>query len=338
MKQLDPAFRSAIDAVSAACELSRAVQQDLDRVRLITKDDLSPVTVADFAAQAVIAMALRETLGDVLIVGEEKADRLRDPEHAAVREEVVEAVRAQRGPVGADDVLAAIDACRHDASAETYWTLDPIDGTKGFLRGQQYAIALARLEQGQVTIGVMGCPNLPIDAARPLDEPDPHGAIYAAVAGSGCWRWPADDPSGEPSPVTARPFEARAAAIRICESVEAAHSRRSDTERILDHLGLEVAYARLDSQCKYSLVARGDADAYLRMPTKKDYSERIWDHAAGMLIATEAGAVVTDIAGAALDFTRGLKLEANRGVACAAQGLHERIIEAIARLGIAAAV
>ena len=95
---------------------------------------------------------------------------------------------------------------------------------------------------------------------------------------------------------------------------------------------------RLDSQCKYAVVARGQADAYLRMPTSKTYVEKIWDHAAGSIIATEAGAVVTDINGAALDFTHGRQLETNRGVVCAVPHVHGQIIEAIERLGIGATV
>ena len=103
-------------------------------------------------------------------------------------------------------------------------------------------------------------------------------------------------------------------------------------------LGLAVEYARLDSQCKYAVVARGQADVYLRMPTRKDYVEKIWDHAAGSLIAARAGAVVTDVMGSPLDFGRGRRLEANRGIVCAAAGVHPMIIRAIGELGIAAAV
>jgi 3'(2'), 5'-bisphosphate nucleotidase len=99
-----------------------------------------------------------------------------------------------------------------------------------------------------------------------------------------------------------------------------------------------VDYARLDSQCKYSVVARGQADAYLRMPSRKAYVEKIWDHAAGSLIAEEAGAVVTDITGTPLDFGQGRCLEANRGVVCAAGRAHPMIIRAIEELGIGAAV
>jgi 3'(2'), 5'-bisphosphate nucleotidase len=91
---------------------------------------------------------------------------------------------------------------------------------------------------------------------------------------------------------------------------------------------------RIDSQCKYAVVARDQADAYLRLPTRKGYVEKIWDHAAGSIIATEAGAIVTDVAGQPLDFTRGTRLEANRGVVCASAGLHADLIAAIQRLGI----
>lgn len=337
----DDAMGSAINAVAAACQVARSVQQDPARVQQITKDDRSPVTVADFAVQAIVALALQDAMQRVLIVGEEHAVVLRRPEHQSVRQAVVEAVRLVRPDVDDDTVLDAIDACDHDATADSYWTLDPIDGTKGFLRGQQYAIALARIEAGRVVLGVMGCPNLSMDWQRRFDDPDPTGAIYAAGRGSGCWQWPADDPGGDPQPVVPPRADSAfepGATVRICESVESAHSRRTDSERVSSHLGLSVDYARLDSQCKYSVVARGQADAYLRMPTRKDYVEKIWDHAAGSLIAQEAGAVVTDVMGTPLDFGQGRRLEANRGVVCAVGAAHPMIIRAIEELGIAAAV
>ena len=82
------------------------------------------------------------------------------------------------------------------------------------------------------------------------------------------------------------------------------------------------------------MVARGQADAYLRMPTKKGYVERIWDHAAGSLVASESGCFATDIAGRALDFGHGRGLEKNKGVVCAPPALHGRFIAAIEELGI----
>jgi 3'(2'), 5'-bisphosphate nucleotidase len=326
----------AIAAVASACGVARAVQRDLGRIRQMTKDDRSPVSVADFAVQAIVALALREALGEAPIVGEEHSGLLRRPEHEALRRAVVDAVGAVRPGLGEDQVMEAIDAGDHAGGAGTYWTLDPIDGTKGFLRGQQYAIALALLERGRVVLGAMGCPNLPQGHGGALDAPDAHGSILAAETGSGARHWPADDTRGPGAAVKAG--GGRAGRIRICESVEAEHSHHGDVERVAGRLGLAIDAVRLDSQCKYALVARGQADAYLRMPTRRDYSEKIWDHAAGMVIAAEGGAVVSDIAGRPLDFSRGRELSANRGVICATAAVHDRLIRAVADLGLAAVV
>ena len=79
-------------------------------------------------------------------------------------------------------------------------------------------------------------------------------------------------------------------------------------------LGINTTPLRMDSQAKYAVVARGEADIYLRLPTRADYREKIWDHAAGALIVAEAGGAVTDIHGRLLEFHHGRELIANRGV------------------------
>ena len=91
MPAFDPQLKIAIRTVAECCHVARQVQRDLEQVKQITKDDRSPVTVADYAVQAVVAMRLREALGDVLIVGEEGAEHLRMDDHATVRQEVLRA-------------------------------------------------------------------------------------------------------------------------------------------------------------------------------------------------------------------------------------------------------
>jgi len=335
MKHMDEALHAAIEAVACACEIARGVQRNLDQVREITKDDRSPVTVADYAVQAIVALELRRMLGDdtIRIVGEEHAAALREDHHAAVREAVVASVQLLDDRLDEDEILGAIDACDHDGSGSAYWTLDPVDGTKGFLRGQQYAIALAYIEHGEVRHGVMGCPNLPMHQSLPLDEADDHGTVYAASKGFGTWEYHADDVNDTPNHITILPEEADDP-MRVCESVESGHSNQDGTARLIERLGGAGEPARLDSQAKYAVVARGQADAYLRLPTSKAYVEKIWDHAAGSLIAEEAGAVVSDAFGHKLDFTHGRLLSANRGIVCAVPRWHGRIIEAISALGV----
>jgi len=333
---------AAVLAVKKASKVCRDVQSRLEDVRAIAKDDKSPVTVADFAAQAVVAHTLQESLGAVTMVAEEASDVLR--EHlgsgdAAIPEAVLRAVQIEWPDATMDAMLDAIDVGGADPVNDAlhgFWTLDPIDGTKGFLRGQQYAVSLAWIEGGTPVIGALGCPNLSKDFSREFNDPDPAGTVYMAVAGNGLAESSCDEADTSRLNITRLPH-ADDEPIRTCESVEAAHSKHDDSARILEHLGGAGEPARLDSQCKYAVVARGQADAYLRLPTRKGYVERIWDHAAGSLIAIESGCAVSDIFGNSLDFGHGRGLEKNKGIIVAPTLLHGRLIGAIKELGIGSA-
>ena len=81
---------------------------------------------------------------------------------------------------------------------DRFWTLDPIDGTKGFLRGEQYAVALALIVGGEVVVAALACPNLEVRAAvgggneDRQSSQDPAGAIFTAVKGEGAFALPAE--------------------------------------------------------------------------------------------------------------------------------------------------
>ena len=91
----------------------------------------------------------------------------------------------------------------------------------------------------------------------------------------------------------------------FCESVEAAHAAHSVQAGIASRLGITAPSFRIDSQCKYAVVARGEASIYLRLPRDTSYREKVWDHAAGALVLEEAGGRVSDLDGRPLDFSRG---------------------------------
>ncbi|MDX2146035.1 MAG: 3'(2'),5'-bisphosphate nucleotidase [Planctomycetota bacterium] len=322
-------------AVASACVVCKQVQRSLEQVRAITKDDASPVTIADYASQAVIAHALRERLGTVALVAEEASAFLRRDDNQFYRDATLAAVREMWPDADENQMLDAIDVGAADPvdHASGFWTLDPIDGTKGFLRGDQYCVALAYVEHGRPTIGVLGCPNLPSSFSDPLDVPDSHGTIYFTVAGEGLYQIHADHASEKPTHIR-RLDHVPGEPVVMCESVESAHSDQSASSRVLARVGKTAPPVRIDSQCKYAVVARGQADAYLRLPTKRGYVERIWDHAAGAIIAAEAGCAVSDMDGKPLDFSRGRGLEDNRGIVCASTTLHGRVLGAIRELGL----
>lgn len=327
---------AAKEAVVLANRVCRHVQSQLAGVRAIFKDDKSPVTVADFASQAVVAHVLSQRLGKVTLVAEEDAEAIRNGS-AELQAAVLNAVHVSWPAATIDDVVAAISLGGAEPARDSihgFWTLDPIDGTKGFLRGEQYAVSLAWIEHGAPIIGVLGCPNLAKDFGQALDEPDPRGTIYIAEAGQGVYEYDGDDVRGAGMKIT-RLEPAEGEPIRLCESVESGHTSHDDSERIIERLGEADDPVRLDSQAKYAVVGRGQADLYLRLPKPGGkYVERIWDHAAGSLVASEAGCAVTDVLGNVLDFSHGRGLEKNQGVVVAPPRLHGKVMAAIADLGL----
>jgi len=314
---------SATDAVRAAARVCRAVQSRLVRPETLEKKDKSPVTVADFASQAIVCSRLVERRADDRIVGEENASELREDAQSVLRDAVVEHVGRELGrEVDAEGVLAWIDLGAAAADGARYWTLDPIDGTKGFLRGEQYAVALGLIEDGEVVLGVLGCPNLPIDGEK--------GALFSALRGEPARMAPLWEVEAASREISVGSIQV-ASEARFCESVESAHSDQGESAKVATLLDIRSEPYRIDSQCKYAAVARNDASIYLRLPTRADYREKIWDHAAGSIIVESAGGRVTDVDGAALDFRRGRSLEGNRGIVATSGAIHDQVVEAVQR-------
>jgi 3'(2'), 5'-bisphosphate nucleotidase len=310
----------AIEAVRQAARLCQAVQSEITP-DVLAKKDRSPVTVADFGSQALVCRALHEAFARDPIVAEEDSSDLEKPENSGILDQVVQRVRTIESHVDRRTVCEWISRGHSRQYCERFWTLDPIDGTKGFLRREQYAISVALICDGQIEVGVVGCPNLAFEESGEI------GAIAYAVRGQGAWIEPMQGAAAATRIRVSARFEM--SQVRFCESVESGHSSHGDAAAIAERLGIVQPPLRMDSQAKYAVVARGEADAYLRLPTRADYQEKIWDHAGGVLIVTEAGGMVTDVAGKALEFTHGPELSANRGVIVTNGKLHERVLAAL---------
>ncbi|KAF7302923.1 3'(2'),5'-bisphosphate nucleotidase [Mycena kentingensis (nom. inval.)] len=325
-------------AVRRACALTDSVFNKLVKNETLTKGDKSPVTVGDYAAQALISSMLAKAFPQDPIVGEEDAKDLRVEEGRVLRERIVElANEAIVAPLAGDDesawgigpgqtkttdeLLDAIDRGSYEGGRSgRMWTIDPIDGTKGFLRGEQYAVCVSLLVDAQVQLGIIGCPNLPTDASNST-----RGCIFIAVRGQGCYQLPL---TGGPETRLAMPLSTPET-LTTLESVEAAHSSHSTNDTISSLLGITRPPVRMDSQAKYGCLARGDGGIYLRMPTGVGYREKIWDHAPGALLVEEAGGIVTDSRGQPLDFGLGRTLGENFGVVAAGKDVHAKVLAAV---------
>ncbi|KAJ6788336.1 hypothetical protein PWT90_06328 [Aphanocladium album] len=314
----------------------------------VDKNDKSPVTIGDFGAQALIIAALQHNFPEDAIVAEEEAAQLR--EDANLRDTIWELVRSTKladaaseqllgGSVATvESMLDLIDKGNSPGgSTGRIWTIDPIDGTKGFLRGGQYAVCLGLMVDGDVKVGVLGCPNLPVDDAARLTadsganqtDAEGHGVLLAAVQHHGAnSRALTDGALADRKHIGMRVLDDLAKAT-FCESVEAAHSAHGDQAQISQKLGITEPSVRMDSQAKYGSIARGAGDIYLRLPVKATYQEKIWDHAAGDLIVRESGGEVTDIHGKRLDFGAGRTLANNKGVVAAPAPVHGQVLAAV---------
>lgn len=321
----------ALAAVRKAAIVCRAIQARMVPEQAVAKQDKSPVTAADFASQAVVCGELAKAFPHDPVVGEEAAAILRQDDQAALREMIVEQVALATGEsVTAAQVLDWIDRGKDAGKGDRYWTLDPIDGTKGFLRRGQYAIALALIENGQIVLGALGCPQLPDGRTDGrADGGGGIGTLLISTIDQGVNRYSLEVGDTTPGQPVQAASPSAASEARMCESVESGHSDQDASALIAKDLGLSAPPVRMDSQAKYAAVACGDADIYLRLPRNREYREMIWDHAAGVIAVQQAGGTVTDIEGKPLDFSLGRRLENNLGVVATSGKIHEQVLKAV---------
>jgi len=325
----NPEIKFALDAVRQAAILVRQVQAEMVSPAL-TKDDRSPVTVADLASQALISKLLSETFPGDPLVAEEDAAELRTPGGSRTLGRVTDFVSSYTAGANTESVCDWIDYGRGDMEAH-FWTLDPIDGTKGFLRGDQYAVALALVEDGQAQVSVLGCPHLS-NAWRP-DYGGP-GSLVIGARGQGAWTTSIESPGDFTRLAVSEVSDISQA--RILRSVESGHTNVDQIDRFAKALGVQAEPVRLDSQAKYAVLAAGGGELYLRLlsPSSPDYREKIWDQAIGSLVLEEAGGKISDLDGKPLDFTAGRSLTGNRGVLASNTLLHVDALAALIEIGV----
>ncbi len=212
------------------------------------KDDRTPLTAADLAAHRIIAGALAQLAPGVPLLSEEGADVDWDTRRAWSR----------------------------------YWLVDPLDGTREFVkRNGEFTVNIALIEDGVPVLGVVHAPVL--------------GYLVHARRGAGCWLREADG-RRDAALGTRRPAQAP---LRVAASRSHLDTR---TARVLDAIG-EHERMGLGSSLKFCRIAEGRADVYPRFgPTSE------WDTAAGQCVLEAAGGAVLGLDGAPLRYNRGPSL------------------------------
>ncbi|KAF9874077.1 hypothetical protein CkaCkLH20_08449 [Colletotrichum karsti] len=288
-------------AVLRASILTKSVQSIVSE---ISKNDNSPVTIADFAAQALLVGALRDAFPNDAFLGEEDSTALRADQTLCnkVYDLVLSATdvadRNNEGallpkPSSVDEMLSLIDLGGNGIGGNKgrFWVMDPIDGTATFLKGQQYAVSLSLIENGKQVVGVLGCPNISPDMTRVSEENiarEGLGIMLTAVRGQGtAIRTMTSGGLGDAFPLR---ILAPTKRLHIVDCA-ASDVSRHDVIAELAHR-FKAKFPDIDlwsSHIRYAALIVGGGSAHFLIPASPDFKMCIWDHAGAQLIFTELG-------------------------------------------------
>lgn len=325
--------------VQRATHLTKTLLTAVDKGTL-DKTDSTPVTIADFAAQALIIHTIHAEYPDDNFVGEEDSQSLRENPTLLERTwELLCTIPPQYRPSSKDDMMRLIDlGAQGTCSPSTRaWVLDPVDGTATFMNGQQYAVCLSLVENGHQKVGVLGGPNLCLETGEIKEtvvDKDGYGYQVFAVAGEGAWQRRMHEHADEllaasrlaPVKQITDPAE-----IRFIDSSCATSSNYEVHARVAERLGAPwPPHADLwAAQLRYVAIAAGGCNVLLKVPRKASYRSKIWDHSGGMLIAQELGVKVTDLEGNSVDCGLGRTLAGCYGMIVAPESVHSVVVDAV---------
>lgn len=359
----------AIRVVEQAARLSQAVLPDTDKGAVEKEDNLGPVTIGDFAIQALLTASLHAAFPSDTFVGEEDASALRaDPVlcervWATLQRTVNTGADPSTGaqcvlPTSQDDMCDTIDWCQNAPGPGRVWVFDPIDGTKTFLRREMYAINVALLVDGKQTISVVGCPLLSpdaetVDGAATIQndsiDSTGRGSLLFAVKGHGAYVRPLFEEarqSGGGVPVVASKSTPRRLpryAASSSQNGEQHQALRPVTCYFLQESALDNVHRAVAKQLgvpfpgsdllgwvpRWSALATGRANTTVWVYRRRDRHAKIWDHAGAMLLFEEVGGTVTDVDGKPLDLLAGRILVNNFGFVAAPADAHATVLQAV---------
>ncbi|KAJ5090520.1 3(2)-5-bisphosphate nucleotidase [Penicillium argentinense] len=334
-------------AVQRAALLTKKLLSAVDKGHF-DKIDATPVTIADFAAQASIIAAIHAAFPTDQIIGEEDSTALRS--NSALLERTYELATTTHlsdptaeahlhTPSSRDELLELIDLGAKPVSSNQgrIWTLDPVDGTATFINGQQYAVCLSLVEDGIQRVGVLGCPNLLLGSAVHEDavDRDGYGQLLSAVRGQGTTIQPMgnggllDSESRHLPPITSI---TEGHQVRFVDTAAATSQRLDIHAKVAAQLDCPWPNSvdLWSAQMRYVAIAvGGGCNSFVKVPKSEAYRSKIWDHAGGMLLVQELGVKVTDLEGRDVDTGRGRTLAGCYGMVVAPEAVHTRVLEAV---------
>ncbi|MCB2211171.1 hypothetical protein KQI52_03560 [bacterium] len=277
-----------------------------------SKEDKTPVTIADLASQAILLHEVASIRPKDRVHAEEEAETITDEAKANPVREIIEEVTGASLSLGE---LRDRISYRGEGTSGADWFIDPIDGTKGYVAGLFYAVACGRAVNGELSEGWMAVPT------GDTRMQDITGKLFLSRQGKGVKRF--NIATGAEETFTRRDAPKLADGGRLAVIGSRAHDKVAAPEGV-DTDKWQVELFPMDSMAKYAALATGAAEVYPRNPSPKFGAQYYWDHAAGALLVAEAGGKITDLEGKPIDWTQGDRMTANEGIfAASSQELHE---------------
>ncbi|KAI9902209.1 hypothetical protein N3K66_004026 [Trichothecium roseum] len=348
-------YAEELEVATAVLQVTAKLSQhvlSLQKLRnkgTVQKEDLSIVTVADFAIQGILSTTFSKAFPEDGLVGEESASQLRSD--LILLENVYELVRMVDGdddeeglftnvdknvsvPGSREEMCNLIDKCGASVpnTKGRTWVFDPIDGTKTYVRGELYAINVALLVDGKQVLGAVACPNLPVDAKTPLSNADigTPGSIIYAIKDHGAFVRPLEG-GAEP-----RKLEQHSSSLPLSDVqfVTCATLNDSALDGVHEAIAekLEVTFPGCDLLpwvTRWVALALGLGNTTVWVYRNRDRRAKVWDHAGAMLLFEETGGKITDINGDAIDLAVGRKMSFNRGFIAAPGDLHAKVLATV---------
>ncbi|PON22880.1 hypothetical protein TGAM01_v208135 [Trichoderma gamsii] len=336
---------TAIGALIQASKLSQLIVKSHDK-GTITKDDLSPVTIADFAVQALLIASFKEIFPNDTFVGEEDASDLRANDALMTRvwdllNTIAQDEFTQQGacklPQSKEHMCDLIDQAGSSSpggpGSGRVWVFDPIDGTKTYVKGQLYAINVGLIVDGKQAFGAVSCPNLSLrhngDLKNESANPEGSGCILFAIKGHGAFYRYLDSHHKElKSPILSIPstFAGNHSGFVTCTGlVDSALDGVHDV--VAQRLGLQFPGSDVVPWVvRWAALALSIGSVTVWVYKRRDRYAKAWDHAGAMLLFEETGGKITDVHGKDIDFSAGRKLSNNFGFVAAPVALHAKVL------------
>ena len=303
MSQYNRELKFAIEIIRKAFSITEWFRKKGIASFFFKKLDQSPVTLADFASQIYLISQLREYFQDDQIIAEEENIEFIDQEAEILIKQCFE-------ELGINELMILKENIGYQGKlSERKWTIDPIDGTIGYQKGLSYAIGVGFMVESNPKICAIAVPNYNEKSL----------AIFSAEENQGAH---VSYNTNVFKPIKVSQNE-KIHKIRLC------HSLHYDKPWVLDFarkIGIRN-FIQIDSMAKFSMVADGTADLYLK-PLDAEHSFT-WDFMPGDLIVREAGGLVTDLKGERIKFKEEKCLWTAPGIIATNGILQNKILELI---------